>query len=86
MHYLTDDLNDEDNDRDMQLPFKSLTTNIFSTSIFCIPNLGSALFVTRVFTDREMYKKIAKNLLVIADFNYTIWHPPKYALLIRTIN
>lgn len=39
MHYLGNDLNDNDQDRDMQLPFKKISSH-FSFQIASIPNLS----------------------------------------------
>jgi hypothetical protein len=37
MHYVTDDLNDKDNDRDRQLPFKSPESYFSSTTSLYVP-------------------------------------------------
>ena len=77
MHYITDDHNDRDNDRDRQLPFKSTDTYTSGISTFCITNQGIQPFAARSFQICEPVKIIAKDLFIHTDFNAIVWHPPK---------
>ena len=78
MHYVTDDLNDNDNDRDKQLPFKSPET-FFSTGSYLYTPLQ---FIQSALTSRSVTVNkadlfVAKDCFVIKDFKTLVWHPPK---------
>jgi hypothetical protein len=79
MHYVTDDLNDKDNDRDQQLPFKSADTHTSGNSIFYISNQNIQPMAARLFRVCEPVKIIAKDLFIDTDFDSIVWHPPKNA-------
>lgn len=79
MHYVTDDHNDRDNDRDRQLPFKSTDTHTSGNSIFYISNPGIQSLTAMSFTLCEPVKIIAGDLFIKTEFNYFVWHPPRYS-------
>jgi hypothetical protein len=78
MHYITDDNNDKDNDRDMQLPFKSPRSYIASSSfIYILCQCTSVTF--------QLLSTIAKDFLtwndslVFTSFYSLVWHPPQFS-------
>lgn len=79
MHYVTDDLNDMDNERDKQLPFKSADTFISNAPGFYIPDFSEQPFIDKPAITDEPLNFIAKDLLIDTDFNCIVWHPPKSA-------
>jgi exosortase/archaeosortase len=79
MHYITDDLNDKDNDRDKQLPFKSLETVISNSTVLYIPYLNIQPLSAQSFTVSKSIKLITKDLFIDTDFKSIVWHPPKYS-------
>jgi hypothetical protein len=79
MHYITDDLNDKDNDQDKQLPFKSTETVITNSTVLYTPYLNMIPLTAQSFTVSKPVKLIVKDLFIDTDFNSTVWHPPKYS-------
>ena len=79
MHYITNDLNDKDNERDKQLPFKSTETCLANSTILFTPNLHVQSFTTENITINNAVKLIANDVLVVKEFNSIVWHPPKYS-------
>jgi hypothetical protein len=80
MHYVTDDLNDKDNDRDRQLPFKSPETCFSNSTSLYIPfQFIQSSLAAQSFTVTKANLFGTKNDLVIIDFKNLIWHPPKYS-------
>lgn len=79
MHYITDDHNTRDDDRDGQLPFKSADTHTSGNCNFYISNPHIQTLVARSFTVCKPVKIIAKDLIIHTDFNALVWHPPKIA-------
>ncbi|MBK8787872.1 MAG: hypothetical protein IPN43_15590 [Chitinophagaceae bacterium] len=79
MHYVTDDLNDTDNDRDKQLPFKSVNSFISNTSVFYIPDFNIQPQVVKSASSGTPVKFIVKDLFIDTDFYSIVWHPPKNA-------
>jgi hypothetical protein len=80
MHYVTDDLNNKDNDRDNQLPFTSPETYVLTcTSLYTpLQFIPSSLVVQSVsFQKADLF--VAKDCFVVKDFNFPVWHPPKNA-------
>lgn len=80
MHYLTDDLNDKDNDRDKQLPFKSPETCLSnSSSLYTTPQFiqSSVSFESVTVNMADLF--LAKDCFVVKDFKPLVWHPPKNA-------
>jgi hypothetical protein len=78
MHYITDDLNDKDNDRDKQLPFKSTETFISNSTVLYTPDLSIQPLTAQYFTINKTVKLIVRDLFIVTDFNSPVWHPPKY--------
>ena len=79
MHYITDDLNSSDNERDSQMPFKSIETYISNSTFVCIPNLSLQQPAPRAFIISKTDRIITKDLVFDTDFNFIVWHPPKYS-------
>ena len=79
MHYITDDLNDKDNDRDRQLPFKSSETFISNSTVLYIPDLCIQPVTAQYSTINKTVKLIVRDMVVFTDFNSPVWHPPKNA-------
>lgn len=78
MHYVTDDHNDKDNERDKHLPFKSpdiCISNVCFVSIACqFSSLNFQFFGVEVndfFPNNDSF--------VIASFHALIWHPPQFS-------
>lgn len=79
MHYITDDLNDKDNDRDKQLPFKSTETYLSNASLTCVPSKYISPLAPPSFV---VYKKDfppAKESFIFTNYPILVWHPPKYS-------
>lgn len=76
MHYLGNDLNDDDQDKDMQLPFKKVTPP-FSFQIGIIPTLlalsGEKTTVLDTYPQLFFYSDSPKNLTLTVLFK-----PPRY--------
>lgn len=66
MHYWGDDLNDNDNDRDMQLPFKKLDDH--HTQVYFVPSI-------RLITDKAFEQPLNTNTIT-----YNPGHIPDPAL------
>jgi hypothetical protein len=78
MHYVTDDLNDTDNDRDRQLPFKSPETYFSNTTSLYTPfQFVQTSLTAQSFTINKADLLVAKDCIVIADFKMPVWHPPQ---------
>ena len=77
MHYLTDDLNDKDNDRDMQLPFKSGgTARAFNnTPVYLSCQYTSSVLQPFAIDKRGLYLSV-KDMFIITDYQSLVWHPP----------
>jgi hypothetical protein len=80
MHYLTDDLNDKDNDRDMQLPFKSTThaRALNSTALYISCYYSSLLVKSFVIAEKDIYLP-QKEFFLITDYQSLVWHPPDFS-------
>lgn len=79
MHYLTDDLNDKDNDRDMQLPFKSNDIYISGNDGIDIPVSSIPALAAHNFIVNENCILIhSTDSLTLPDYHIMVWHPPKY--------
>lgn len=79
MHYITDDLNDKDNDKDKQLPFKATETVIANSTVLYTQYLNMQPLAAQSFTVNKHVKLIVKDLFIDTDFNSIVWHPPKYS-------
>ena len=76
MHYITDDLNGQDNEQDMQLPFKSQGS---CSDINLITDI-----VISCNSNPVLPNEICINTLLVPDIifitmncQYIIWHPPQ---------
>ena len=78
MHYITDDHNDKDNNRDMQLPFKSPDTCIANSSLVSLDN-QFASFTFNSYPVNEQDFLIADQAFVISNFQALVWHPPQFS-------
>jgi hypothetical protein len=78
MHYITDDLNDKDKDRDKQLPFKSTETRLSNSSLIYIPG-KQVLFAFQYFAVNKRKFLSAKDSFIITQSQSPVWHPPKNA-------
>ena len=77
MHYITDDHNDGDDERDRQLPFSSDDTHTSASTTFYFSNQNTQTLIARSFTMRKPAKMIVKDLFIETGFNAIVWHPPK---------
>jgi len=77
MHYITDDHNDRDDERDRQLPFRSTDTHTSGNSTFYFSSHNIQISSVRTFTVRKPAKMMVKDLLIETGFNAIVWHPPK---------
>lgn len=80
MHYLTDDLNDKDNDRDMQLPFKSAGTARVLNNVpaYLSGQYSPSVLQLFVIDERDPYLSL-KDIFIITDFQSLVWHPPNFS-------
>jgi hypothetical protein len=78
MHYVTDDLNDKDNDRDEQLPFKSPENYVLtSTSLYTpLQFVPSSLATQKVIANKADLFAL-KDWFIVKDFKILVWHPPQ---------
>jgi len=77
MHYVNDNANDLDHERDMQLPFKA--SNHFSapvTPAFIPDSLGLFHLSPLRISSRKIY--ISDDFFIPSDFMSGIWQPPKF--------
>lgn len=79
MHYITDDLDDKDNDQDKQLPFKSTESSISNSTILYITVPGIKLLTTHFLVLNNPVIQIQKDWVIVTNFNSPVWHPPKYS-------
>ncbi|HOZ87275.1 MAG TPA: hypothetical protein PL029_05925 [Bacteroidia bacterium] len=77
MHYVGYDFNDNDEDRDMQLPFKSCGGSVAIDTLL-IPSKAQALAI-QVFSNSDIYPTIYKRLNFQSVYCSAIWQPPKTA-------
>lgn len=76
MHYVEDDPQYADHDRDMQMPFKVINTNAMSMVSFIVQ-------ATQIFATPIIHFKKQKQRLTSDDFAYSslylssIWQPPR---------
>ena len=77
MHYVTNDNNDKDNDRDMQLPFKSqLAINAHNSFISIVNPIVSVAFP---YTENKINFLINDDFFVLEKFHVFVWHPPQFS-------
>lgn len=77
MHYVTDDLNDRDDERDKQLPFRSAESYAATSTGFYIPVYSIQASCIPSFIITEPFKIIPKDLFIDTDFKSFVWHPPR---------
>jgi hypothetical protein len=75
MHYITDDSNNQDNDRDSQMPFKS-ATNITAYSLNAILQ-KTEVHLQHPFAKNQRQFVFPNMSFASADFSSSIWQPPK---------
>ena len=75
MHYVTDDGNDKDNDRDGQLPFKSHSVAVNSSPIFVL-TLSEVCVEIRSKEFKKDYNKY-RNPILNSSFCDLVWNPPQ---------
>jgi len=75
MHYITDDHNDKDNDRDVKLPFKShhVQSN-FTPFTYLPPRLSFLKIIT--FSPMRSFLFFNDNDYAV-NFYSLVWHPPQ---------
>ena len=77
MHYSQTDVQDNDHDKDMQLPFKSHDGCINSITIAFIPNNFEGLSTKPTFTETRSFSVYHEEFLQ-STFLSSIWQPPKF--------
>jgi hypothetical protein len=79
MHYITGDLNDKDNSRDNQLPFKSTETCLLNASLTYIPGQYISPLALPSFAINKRDFSRVKELFIFTKCPILVWHPPKYS-------
>ncbi len=77
MHYITDDLNDKDDDQDKQLPFKSTETYFTNPIVLYTPVQHVQLVTIRSFKVNKAELNVTKGCFAITKYKTPVWHPPK---------
>ena len=76
MHYVTEDHNDKDNDRDKQLPFKSPDSSAANTTFVSLPDkLMHFSFQSYGIKKNEFQN--TNDFFEIVNFHTLVWHPPQ---------
>lgn len=75
MHYWGDDLDDDDDDRDMQLPFKKMNAHTFIQ--FNVPIAKSTAINKQHFSTIMEAKRIPQNYLLPNPDLDTLFRPPR---------
>ena len=78
MHYITDDGNSRDNDRDSQLPFKSNHSIIGSNSSNVILRRPEVVFAPTVVKSKADFHHY-NTPFISSDFHKFVWNPPRFA-------
>jgi len=78
MHYITDDGNSKDNDRDEQLPFKSHNNFIASNSFTILLNKAEEPALTPIVADKRDFPGY-KNPFITSMYSNTVWNPPRFS-------
>jgi len=78
MHYLTDDGNNKDNDRDHQLPFKS-AANYLANNISMVVLQKQEEFVLKPAGSENTKFYSHSDPSVPSHFYNSVWNPPKLA-------
>ena len=76
MHYITDDGNTQDNDRDCQLPFKS-NVNLVANSVstFILNGPAEIILPPAVAGNGNFYQYDAP--YISSNFSKLVWNPPR---------
>jgi hypothetical protein len=76
MHYLTDDGNNKDNERDHQLPFKSAASYLAnSVSVFVLQRQEEFVLKPVINENKKFYNHSDPSLP--SHFYNAVWNPPK---------
>ncbi len=76
MHYVTDDGNSKDNNRDEQLPFKSQASLMASVSMAVILNKPESLNIEKEVTSTRDFS-LYKDPFLLPAVSNTVWNPPR---------
>ncbi len=79
MHYITDDLNDKDNDQDKQMPFKSHELCLSNMALSYMPNYDIAAIIHPPFVTNKIDFSIANDPFALPKQHDLVWHPPNYS-------
>ena len=77
MHYVSGDMNDEDNDKDMKLPFKSHESCSSSNILAFTSNIFS-IAIDKPYTLETTKFTLFDESFIGASFQSNIWQPPKF--------
>ena len=76
MHYVTDDNNSTDNDRDSQLPYKSgKPENNVQTVQYAFEQTSTTVCSQYVIIDNTVFSY--RNLMIPSNYQALVWHPPQ---------
>ncbi len=76
MHYVTDDNNSKDNNRDHQLPFKSGQNVIANSANQFVPdNSTLSIFSFVAIAKNDFFAK--KESFITSNYQASIWRPPQ---------
>ena len=76
MHYVTDDGNSKDNDRDCQLPFKS-NSNLVANGVSTFTlNKPEEIIVPAIVADKTIFPDY-RDPYISSNFSKLVWNPPR---------
>jgi hypothetical protein len=78
MHYITDDGNTKDNDRDCELPFKSNHNIVANSSSTFILNKAEEIVMPPVVAGKEDFHNYNTPFLS-SNFYKLVWNPPRFS-------
>lgn len=76
MHYITDDGNSRDNDRDCQLPFKSNSSVVANNFFTFILKRSEEIVMTPVPANKVDFHHYSTPFIT-SNFSKLVWNPPK---------
>lgn len=76
MHYITDDGNKMDDDRDMELPFKSQSSLVANNFSNFITNNYAEILIAQTGTDKINFHNYTEPFISL-NFSKLFWNPPK---------
>lgn len=79
IHYAHGEVNDDDYDKDMRLPFKSHSFCSCTSITFCQPVVNYNLSRKDVFKSINIKTNFGYNFSFSSNFFSSIWQPPKIA-------